>query len=153
MLGMLLLMAAAPEAAGWDDDEQDERSGFEVPSEWARAAHGFPEDKIVMDFDEAKGAEHDIHTSGATIEMRVDGEGAGFMQFAFNLLTGRFFSTPGANPHEVVSSPDIHVDGGKQAPSEIGVEPAAMEIIDEDEDEAEQPIEDEYHQVTGQDSF
>jgi hypothetical protein len=142
ILGIVLLVAACtPRAAGWDD-EQDERPGFEVASEWARAAHGFPEDKIVLDVDgEAPGAEGEFHTSGATIAMSFDRSTEGFMQFAFNFVTGGFFRAD-------VTAPETGGDGKDPVQIEVETEPAAMEILSDDEDELEQETGDEYHLVT-----
>ena len=144
VLGIVLLVAACtPRATGWDD-EQDERPGFEVASEWARAAHGFPEDEIVLDIDgEAPGAEGEFHMSGATIEMSVDGSTEGFMQFAFNFVTGGFFSASRAD----VIAPETAGEGKEPVQIEVETEPAAMEILSDDEDELEQETGDEYHLV------
>lgn len=156
VLAALLVAAAAcvPRAAGWSDDEHDERSGFEVASEWARAATGFPEDHIELDVDVDGHAlpDADKYPAGATIEVQVDGGAAGFVQSAFKLITGGFFGTSGASsdgaeppPPVVVSSIDVKSgDSRPLAPSGVEAELATIEILD---DEGEEESAGEFHQV------
>lgn len=147
LLLAVLTLALVHQVACYDDDEP-ERTGFEVASDWARAAQGFPEGDIVLD-DEAEaglaegGNEHVVHAE-IPIEILVGGDGAGFMQNMLNLMTGGFFGASlEAEDGGSAAQHAVLIDPHKTATVDVetldsGAELQGMQILEEEEEGREE---------------
>jgi len=165
MLMAVLLVASAKPAVGVE--EQPEQSGFEVASHWARVAHGFRESDIVLDDDVA--AESAAGGVKSVVDGLVSESGAGFMRFAFKLLSeGLFGATSASNEGLEQGAPQV----AENARPAVTIETLdrnlqSMEILDDDDaleeqsdgqdyahlppveqqEEPDEQVADEFHQV------
>ena len=142
---VLLALTGTPQALGSEDDEPA-LSGFEAASEWARVAHGFPEDQLMLDDDGQSGDGLYSNAGGTKIEMQIGGDGVPFAQRAFLLMadmTRRIFgATESATATGETSAPKVEVlldphttviiDSMNGARVE---EPSSLEIVEDDEEE------------------
>ena len=141
----VIVLALACPAACFSDDEQ-ERTGFEVASEWARTAHGLPAADLVLD--DAGGAwgrgEPSTGASRATQDnsaQEVAGHRDGIWQFAWKLVSNvaasAFAKSP---PAEGVGLGGVGADADslETDAGSFSHDPddGAMEIMDDDDQEA-----------------
>ena len=153
-LALALLLLLPPRAAGWEDGEEREKTGFEAAAEWARFAHGFPEEDLVLDDMEADGHAHET-----VIEVQAN-SGEGLLQFAFKLVAeGIFGASGGAGGASGAGAPEVQVVAGSHDPADAeasasdgGGELSGMEILDDEDGELAGATDggepsDEFHQV------
>ena len=157
-------MLLASCAAGGEEFEELEKTGFEAASEWARFAHGFPEEDLVLDdMDvEADGLREGGGQAHQTVVEVQAGNGEGLLQVAWKLVEGFFGAADssigrvgGAGaPYARIVTGSQKDDSTEASPSDDSGGPLGMEILDDDDEppraagtSSDAGPSDEFHQV------
>jgi hypothetical protein len=143
LLMMMMLLASC--AAGGEEGEKMEKTGFEAASEWARFAHGFPEEDLVLDDMDADAdglREGGGHAHETVVEVQA-GNGEGLLQMAWKLVAEGFFGAADSStgragaagePYTRIITGSQKDDSSKASTSDDSGGSPGMEIMDDDDE-------------------
>lgn len=142
---LLMMMLLALCAAGGEEGEKPEKTGFEAAAEWARFAHGFPEEDLVlddMDVDADGLREGGGHAHETVVEVQA-GNGEGLLQMAWKLVAEGFFGAADSStgragragePYARIVTGSQQDDSSEVSTSDYSGGSPGMEIMDDDDE-------------------